>query len=104
MDAAIDRIATRYPDIDRARIESLVSDSAHGHDDARVRDFIPVLVEHEVMEKLRAEAEPVPVADLDLGPAVDDPRPGDPQRPDPAEVDRASEQHTGPLLGDLRNG
>jgi hypothetical protein len=103
IDATIDRIATRYPDIDRARIESLVSDSAHSLDGAHVRDFIPVLVEHEVMEKLRAEADPVPVSDLNLeSTLVNDPRPQDPVNPDPQEVERTSE-HIGLLHGDLGN-
>ena len=103
IDAAVDRIATRYPDIDKARIETLVNESAHRLDGAHVRDFIPVLVEHEVMETLRTEADPVPVSELDLEPTLaGDPRPGDPQRPDPDEVERAKQQ-PGLLLGDLSN-
>ncbi|WP_347977480.1 DUF3562 domain-containing protein [Microbacterium sp. ProA8] len=104
IDAAIHRIATRYPDIDRSRIESLVSDSAHRLDGARVRDFIPVLVEHDVMEQLRAEAEPVPISELDLeSTLVDDRAAHDRGRPDPQEVERKS-KHTGLLHGDLTNG
>jgi hypothetical protein len=104
IDAVIHRIAARYPDIDRSRIESLVSDSTHRLDGARVRDFIPVLVEHDVMEQLRAEAEPVPISELDLeSTLVDDQAPHDRGRPDPQEVERNSE-HTGLLHGDLTNG
>ena len=103
IDAAIHRIATRYPEIDRARIESLVSDSAHRLDGARVRDFIPVLVEHDVMEQLRAEAEPVPISELDLeSTLVDDRATHDRGRPDPQEVERKQER-TGLLHGDLTN-
>jgi hypothetical protein len=103
IDTAIDRIATRFPDIDRARIQSLVHESARSLDGARVRDFIPVLIEHEVMDRLRAEAAPVPVSEAGLGSTpVDDPRPGDPQRLDPQEVERKSER-TGLLYGDLSN-
>lgn len=103
IDAAIDRIATRFPDIDHARIDSLVADAAHRFDGAHVRDFIPVLVEHEVMEQLRAESDPVPVSELDLeSTLVDDPRPAGQVNRDPSEVERESE-HTGLLLGDLSN-
>lgn len=103
IDAAVDRIATRFPGIERTRIQSLVHESAQSLDGARVRDFIPVLVEHEVMDRLRAEAAPVPISEAGLVSApVDDPRPGDPQRLDPQEVERKSE-HTGLLYGDLSN-
>ncbi|WP_019179872.1 three-helix bundle dimerization domain-containing protein [Microbacterium yannicii] len=103
LDPTVDRVATRYPNIDRNRIESLVSDSAHSLDGAHVRDFIPVLVEHEVMDQLRREADPVPVSELNLeSTLVDDPRPQDPRRPDPQEVERDAE-HIGLLHGDLGN-
>lgn len=103
MNAVVDRIATRFPDIDGARIDALVSEAAHRLDGARVRDFIPVLVEHEVMDALRAEADPVPVAELGLeSTLVDDPRPGDPTRSDPYEVEGESGR-SGPLLGGLSN-
>ncbi len=103
MNAVVDRIATRFPDIDRSRIDTLVKDAAHRLDDARVRDFIPVLVEHEIMDALRAETDPVPVAELDLeSTLVDDPRPGDPTRSDPYEVEGESGR-SGPLLGGLSN-
>ena len=51
---AIDRLAERFPTVDRARVEQIVDEELHRLDGGRVRDFIPVLVEHEAKERLRA--------------------------------------------------
>lgn len=59
----VERVAERYPTVDRDRVESVVDDEVHQLDDANVRDYIPVLVEHQVVERLRDEADPVSLAD-----------------------------------------
>ena len=58
---AIDRLAERFPTVDRARVEQIVDEELHRLDGGRVRDFIPVLVEHEAKERLRSEAVPLPL-------------------------------------------
>ena len=67
IDAVIDRIADRFPGIERERIASLVNAEAQELSDAPVQDFVPVLVEHQVMDALREEADPVPIDELALG-------------------------------------
>jgi hypothetical protein len=66
IEPVIDRISDRFPDVDRSRIESLVEEDAAALENAPVKDFIPVLVEHQVMDTLREEAEPVPIDELAL--------------------------------------
>jgi ribosomal protein L12E/L44/L45/RPP1/RPP2 len=66
IDTVVDRIAARFPTVEREHIRSLVDAEAATLDDAQVRDFIPVLVEHHVMEQLRAIHEPAPLDDAAL--------------------------------------
>ena len=47
---AADRLAERFPEVDREHIEE--HDTFEG---APVRDFVPVLVEHDVKQKLAEE-------------------------------------------------
>jgi hypothetical protein len=52
---AAERLADRYPGVPRERIDELV-EKYHGEfDGAPVRDFVPVLIEHDVKRELNAE-------------------------------------------------
>ncbi|MDN4614165.1 hypothetical protein P5G50_06830 [Leifsonia sp. F6_8S_P_1B] len=51
---AAERLAERFPEVPRARIDELVEKHHEEFDDAAVRDFVPVLVEHEVKKDLTA--------------------------------------------------
>ncbi|WP_348786539.1 hypothetical protein [Leifsonia sp. NPDC080035] len=52
---AADRLADRFPEVDRDRIDELVEQRHHDFDGAPVRDFVPVLVEHDVKRELRED-------------------------------------------------
>jgi hypothetical protein len=98
IDEVIERLSGRFPTIDRTHVEDIVHDEAHQLDGGRVRDFIPVLVEHAAFERLRLEAPPAP-----LDPSAEEPRPlptDEAQNLDPMEVE-AKSRHTGLLLGDI---
>ncbi len=56
---AVDRLAERFPEIPRDRIVDLVHQRHVGYTSAPVRDFIPVLIEHDVKRELAAEVEPL---------------------------------------------
>lgn len=51
----VDRLAERFPDIDRARIAEVVESEHRSLDGKPVRDYVPVLVEHGARERLRNE-------------------------------------------------
>lgn len=98
IDEVIDRLAERFPTIDRSHVAEIVHEEAHKLDGGRVRDFVPVLVEHASHERLRLEAEPAP-----LNVAAEQERlvPTDePEDLDPLEVEQRS-RRTGLLYGDL---
>jgi len=100
IEKVIDRLAERFPSIEHAEVSKIVHEEAHKLDGGKVRDFVPVLVEHEARDRLRAQAEPVP---LDV--AAEEERlvpTGEPQHLDPMEIDRRSQQ-TGLFLGELDN-
>ena len=50
-----DRLERRYPDYDEARLFALIADELEAFDGARMRDYVPVLVERNVVRRLRAE-------------------------------------------------
>lgn len=52
---AASRLAERFPHVPRERIEQLVQERHGEFDGAPVRDFVPVLVEHDVKRVLAAE-------------------------------------------------
>jgi hypothetical protein len=57
---AASRLAERFPNVPRERIEALVRQRHGVFEGAPVRDFVPVLVEHDVKRILAAESgEPV---------------------------------------------
>lgn len=51
----IERLAGRFPDIDRSRISSVVTELNDSMAGNPIRDFIPVLIEHDAKSRLRAE-------------------------------------------------
>jgi len=52
----VDRLTTQFPSVPVGTIEDAV-DAVHGtFDEAPVRDFVPVIVEHDVKEQLREAA------------------------------------------------
>lgn len=55
---AVDRLAQRFPRVPRDRIVDLVHERHLDYTGAPVRDFIPVLIEHDVKRELAAEVEP----------------------------------------------
>lgn len=55
---AVDRLAERFPAVPRDRIVELVHERHVDYTGAAVRDFIPVLIEHDVRRDLHAEVDP----------------------------------------------
>jgi hypothetical protein len=95
--AVTNRVAMQFPGIGREHIGQIVQEELDDLAGARVRDFIPVLVEHAATERLRLEAQPQwsPAQESDAMPA----RIAGPASLDPMEVQRRSEAPSGPLLG-----
>ena len=57
LDQLADRLRARFPDAPSDGIKQMVSDVHHQYDGSPIRDFIPVLVEREVVEHFRAPAQ-----------------------------------------------
>lgn len=47
-----ERLATGHPELDRQSIESAVREAHQGYVGSRVRDFVPLLVERDAVERL----------------------------------------------------
>lgn len=97
----IERLAARFPTLDREHITTVVREEHDSLNDARVRDFIPVLVEHAATERLRLEAHPVMSPTTESGtatPLVE------PSSLDPMEVQRRLQPPGGPFLGNAGGG
>jgi hypothetical protein len=96
VDLVIDRLAARFPTLERDHVERVVQEEHDRLGEARVRDFIPVLVEHAATERLRLEAHPLftPIAE-DTG----DFEPDTPPDLDPLEIERRDRSTSGPFLG-----
>jgi hypothetical protein len=60
IDDVVDRLAGRFPSVDRALVDEIVHDEFHQLDGGRVRDFVPVLVERAAHDRLRKMADPAP--------------------------------------------
>ena len=63
IDEVAERLADRFPTLERSHVEEIVQDEWRRLDEGRVRDFVPVLVEHDARGRLRKEsreAEPAP--------------------------------------------
>ena len=59
----VDRLTSRFPSVPPDDIEARVAEVHESFDDAPVRDFVPVIVEHDVKAQLREEGnapEPAP--------------------------------------------
>ena len=54
MDELADRLRSRFPDARPDRIKQAVAQVHHQYDGSPIRDFIPVLVEREVVDQLRS--------------------------------------------------
>jgi hypothetical protein len=54
LDALADRLRGRFPDAPPDGIKSMVEKVHHQYDGSPIRDFIPVLVEREVVDNLRS--------------------------------------------------
>ena len=52
---AAERLADRYPEVPREHIDELVEKHHEEFEGAPVRDFVPVLIEHDVKQELKAE-------------------------------------------------
>jgi hypothetical protein len=59
IDHAVDRLAERFPTVPRDRIADLVHQRHIDYTGAPVRDFIPVLIEHDVKRELAEEVRPL---------------------------------------------
>ena len=59
IDHAVDRLAERFPTVPRDRIADLVHQRHVDYTGAPVRDFIPVLIEHDVKRELAEEVRPL---------------------------------------------
>lgn len=54
--AMLDRIATRFPDVPREEIEHIAHEEHDRLSGGRIKDYVPVLVEKETVERLRTGA------------------------------------------------
>lgn len=52
----VERLAAKFPHIPSEHIAELVEAIHHELDGNPVRDFVPVLIEHDAKEQLRAES------------------------------------------------
>jgi len=55
VEGVVDRLAAMYPAVSRERVVTIVNEEHLRLAGNPIRDFIPVLVEHESRERLRAE-------------------------------------------------
>ena len=99
----VESLVGRYPTVSRERIEAIVEEEAARTADAKVREYVPSLIEHAADERLREEARPVsPEASDPGGPVI---IPNDGVQLDPMEVERRKrEEHPGLLFGDPGGG
>ena len=68
IDHVVDRLTSQFPSVPADDIEARVAEVHASFDDAPVRDFVPVIVEHDVKDQLREEgnaAEPAPTEPSD---------------------------------------
>ncbi len=55
VEAVVQRLADRFPEVGHERVVEIVTEAHQELDGNPIRDFVPVLVEHEARERLRAE-------------------------------------------------
>ena len=58
VEEVIDRLAQKYPDVERAEIETIVAEEHRAFDGHPVRDFVPVLVEKSAKKRIKSLARP----------------------------------------------
>lgn len=49
----VDRLATKYPGVDRSVIENIVAEEHQTYEGRPVRDFVPVLVEKSAKKRVK---------------------------------------------------
>lgn len=54
VEEVIDRLGTKFPDVDRATIQAIVAEEHDAFDGRPVRDFVPVLVEKRAKQRVKA--------------------------------------------------
>jgi hypothetical protein len=98
IDQVINRLAERFPSLERDHIAEVVNEELHELDGGRVRDFVPVLVEKASKKRLKKEVKAT-TAVVEQGDELAPLLAGNPA-PDPLEVERASrEGHRGAPAG-----
>ncbi|MEY9951501.1 three-helix bundle dimerization domain-containing protein [Leifsonia sp. EB34] len=55
LEHAAERLSDRFPEVPKEEIDQLVEERYEQYEDAPIRDFVPVLVEHDVRTELVAE-------------------------------------------------
>jgi len=101
MENIVDRLSQRFPSLTRDHVQQVVDEEFARLEEGRIRDFVPVLVEHAAKKRLSIEAEPasIPVDEsAAAAPATDEP-----VELDPMEIERRS-RSSGFLFGDLGGG
>ena len=58
VEEVIDRLALKYPGVERAEIEKIVAEEHQAYDGHPVRDFVPVLVEKSAKKRVKYLAHP----------------------------------------------
>jgi len=53
VEEVIDRLAQKYPGVERAEIEKIVAEEHRAYDGRPVRDFVPVLVEKSAKKRVK---------------------------------------------------
>ncbi|MGR2753186.1 three-helix bundle dimerization domain-containing protein [Agromyces arachidis] len=95
-----ERLAPHFPDLSLERIEAVVEEEYRRFDGRPIRDFVPVLTEHQSRDRLRAEGTPeVFASPPDAAP--EDPDGGDGPGRDAAPGGGASGS-IGPRAGETR--
>jgi hypothetical protein len=56
IEALVERLADRFPHVPAHAVHEIVVESYSRFADARFRDFVPLLVEHDALERLRRPA------------------------------------------------
>jgi hypothetical protein len=78
VDQVVDRLAARFPDVSRDRVAAIVGEEHLELEGNPIRDFVPVLVEHEARERLRGEgATPTSIVPADASGTGVGPRAGE---------------------------
>lgn len=55
VEKVVERLEERFPDVDPSVVEHVVDEEHHNLDGNPIRDFVPVLVEHEARDRIRTE-------------------------------------------------